>query len=115
MRLAQQFGIPNRKRIEEVKNKGSLLQSSNFGVAILKNEGAKFPRFAFVISAKISKIAVHRNRLTRALHEGVRRNLGNIPKEFDFVILAKKSIVAKNTEDLVKEVEIFFSKLKELK
>ena len=106
--LAREYRIKKKELIEEVKNKGTVLQSENFGVAKLKqNENSK-PRFAFVISTKISKLAVSRNRINRALHEGVRRVLKEVPKTFDYVFLAKKSIAKKTTEEIIKEVEKFF-------
>lgn len=105
---------PNRlkgaQRIEEIKKKGKVLQDDLFGVIYLEKENNEQPKFGFVISTKISKLAVHRNRINRSLHEGVRRTLNFIPANFDYVFLAKKSIEKKSTEEIIKEVEAFFKR-----
>jgi ribonuclease P protein component len=107
---------PNRlkgiDRIEEIKKKGKVLQDDMFGVIYLEKETETQPRFGFVISTKISKLAVHRNRINRSLHEGVRRMLNLVPGSFDYVFLAKKSIEKKSTEEIIKEVELFFKRNK---
>lgn len=106
--LAREYRIKKKELIEEIKKQGKVLQSENFGVAKLTNDDNEKPRFAFIISTKISKLAVHRNRINRALHEGVRRVLKSVPSKFDYVFLAKKSIAKKTTEEIIKEVESFF-------
>ncbi len=110
--LASQSRISESKRIEEIKEKGRIFQSKNFGVAILKRDNTLPPKFAFVISKKISKMAVNRNRINRSLNEGVRRNLRDIPSGYDFVFLAKKSISDRTTEEILDELRQFFLKFK---
>ena len=79
--------------------------------AILKRDDNDPSKFAFVISTKISKLAVHRNRIKRSMNEGIRRNLRDIPKGYDFVFLTKRSIGGKTTEEIIEEVGNFFSRL----
>lgn len=112
MILASQFRIKDKSRVEEVKSKGKLIQSENFGVAFLEKTGEENPRFAFVISSKISKLAVHRNRINRSMHEGSRRALNRVPKNFDYVFLAKRSISGRSTDEIIKEVGRLFDNLK---
>jgi ribonuclease P protein component len=112
MMLAAEFRIKERGVIELVKSKGKLYQSENFGVGILQKPENDFPKFAFVISTKISKLAVHRNRINRSLQEGIRSSLAVIPKNYYFVFLAKKTIDNKSTEQIIKEVSGFFNTLK---
>lgn len=96
--------------IERVSGKGKMVQSENFGIRIIKRNDKENSRFAFVVSTKISKLAVHRNRINRALSESVRRLLTEIPTGFDFVFLAKKTIAGKTTEEIMEEVRRFFLK-----
>lgn len=109
MMLASVYKLKKNREIEEVKFRGKMFQSDNFGVVVLKREGQTRPRFVFVISTKISKKSVHRNRINRALNEGARRNLTKIPQDYDFVFLTKKSIESKLSEDIIKEVDMFLS------
>ncbi len=106
--LAKAYKISDPKRILEVEREGKMLQSKSFGVSFLKREDSGYPRFAFVISKRISKLAVNRIRINRALNEGVRRIFFSIPKGYDFVILAKTDIASKTTEEIMKEIEKFF-------
>lgn len=100
--------LKGTERIEEIKRKGKVVQNDLFGVIYMQNLPGDKPKFGFVISTKISKLAVHRNRINRSLHEGVRRILNLVPQNYDFVFLAKKSIEKKSTEEIIREVELFF-------
>ena len=113
--LATVYKIKTHKEIEEVKSKGKIFQSTNFGVVVLKRQNQEKPRFVFIISTKISKLSVHRNRISRALNEGARRYITQIPGNFDFVFLTKKSIERKLSEEIIGEVEHFFLKKEFLK
>jgi ribonuclease P protein component len=112
--------IPSERRIKtkdfnRVKEKGRLYQTNDFGVCILKREDKKVSRFGFVISAKISKLAVHRNRINRSLIEAVRQNLDLVPNGFDIIFLVKKGIANKTTNEIMKQVELFLKEKKYLK
>ena len=111
MMLPTSNRIKLKGRITEVMKKGKLLQSENFGVAALSKD-EETPKFAFVISTKISKLAVHRNRINRAFNEGVRHAFSYVSKNFDYVFLAKKSISDKSTDQIIKEVSSFFQTVK---
>lgn len=111
MILASEYRIKSGKRIEQVKSEGKLLQSESFGSIVLKRDDEEASRFAFVISTKVSKLAVHRNRISRALNEGVRRNVKILPRGWDFVVLTKKSIAPKSTEEIMREIETFLKSL----
>lgn len=114
MTLAREYRIKGEKVIEEIKKEGKLIQSTNFGVCVKKNkDGEKTsPRFSFIVSKKISKLAVHRNRIKRALSEAVRQNLVLVPKGYDFVFLTKKELEKKTTDEIKREVETFLRGLK---
>ena len=99
--------LKGNKAIEEVKRRGKLFQSKNFGFVVLEREDVGPSRFGFVISTKISKAAVHRNRVLRALREAVRRSIPRFPKGIDALFLTKKSILTKTTEEIMREVEKF--------
>jgi ribonuclease P protein component len=108
MMLPSENRIIGSKRVEEVKEKGRIIQGENFGLVKFNRKDDGPPKFAFVISTKISKLAVNRNRIKRSLHEGIRRNLRDIPKGYDFVLLTRKGIAGKTTEEIIEEVTTFF-------
>lgn len=105
--LASKNRINKGPEFDRVKEEGKLYQSDDFGVAVLEKDGGEESRFGFVVSTKISKMAVHRNRVKRALREAIRQNLKYIPKGYDMVFLTKKSIMEKSTDQIMKQVESF--------
>lgn len=110
--LAHIYMLSGGKRIKEILEKGKRTQSDSFGVFHLDRGNDNYSKFAFVISTKISKLAVHRNRVRRAMSESIRRNVARIPAGIDFVFLAKKEVVKKTTDEIMREVEDFITKFK---
>jgi ribonuclease P protein component len=107
MVIASEFRISGNKRVEEIKEKGKIIQSESFGVLYLENSEKNLSRFAFVISTKISKLAVQRNRIERAMSEAIRYNMNDIKKGYDIVFLTKTKISSMTTDQIMKEVEKF--------
>jgi len=103
--LAKKFRVSS-KRIEEVKKKGKLIQGDFFGVVFMKNNKEN-SRFSFVISKKISKKAVERNRIKRVLIKAIKTNLEKVPPGFDFVFLVKRKILNKEEKDIVSDLSSF--------
>ena len=110
--LASEHRLKGEEIFEKIKKEGKIFQGNFFGVAVLKRDKGVKSRFGFVVSKKIAKSAVHRNRIKRALREAVRRNLNYFPKGVDAVILAKKSIFKKTTEEIMRELEQFAKETK---
>ena len=102
--------LKGHRLIDKVKSEGKIYQSNHFAVISLKQEKKSHSRFAFIISSKISKAAVHRNRIKRALGEVVRQNMSLFPKGYDMVFLVKKSILKKTTEEIMQQVKLFIKK-----
>ncbi len=57
----------------------------------LKND-LEYPRFGFVVSLKVSKKAVIRNKVKRRLREAIRYNLDKIKNGYDVVFFTRKGI-----------------------
>ena len=102
--LARKFRITEKEDFENIQNKGKVFQSDNFGIGIVKREDAGPTRFGFIVSTKIAKDAVDRNRFKRAMSEAVRTSMTDITPSFDVVFLAKTSITRVPTEKIMKEV-----------
>jgi ribonuclease P protein component len=105
--LAKQFLLNKKTEIEHVKRRGKLFQGDDFGASVVKRSDGDPSRFAFVISTKISKVAVHRNRMRRAMIESVRHNFHYMPKNFDVVFLVKTNMTKKSTDEIMKQVKTF--------
>jgi len=89
---------------KEVLDKGKMVQSDSFGIAIVKREDEEVPKFGFIVSTKVSKEAVQRNRIKRALSEAVRFMTSDIKSGYDVVFLAKQRAARSSTDVLMNEV-----------
>ncbi len=77
-----------------------------------------FTRVAVVVSKKVAKSAVSRNRIRRRIYEAVRRNFEDLPKKKDyiFVVFSDKvlSLSFKELErllgELVEESKVCYNK-----
>jgi len=104
--LARKFRLTEKSDFEKIQNTGKVFQSSNFGIGIVKRNDADVSRFGFIVSTKIAKDAVDRNRFKRAMSEAIRTSMVDIVPGFDVVFLAKTSIIRVSTEQIMKEVRV---------
>ena len=108
--LSRTYSLKGDENFKRVKTKGKLYQSKNFGVRVLKRNDDELSKFGFVVSTRLSKLAVNRNRVARVIKQSVRGNLFRVPKNYDMVFLAKKGIMDKLTVEIMREVDDFFKK-----
>lgn len=96
--------LKKRADFEVVKDKGRLYQSPLFGMLVL-SENVEETKFGFLISKKISKRAVDRNRIRRLMAEAVRFNLKGIKKKVWVVFLVKRKMLGLKQAEVRLEVE----------
>lgn len=101
--------ITRRRDFEEVRGKGLMVQSFLFGFNYLLVGEEK--KFGFIVSKKISKRAVDRNKIRRLLAEGVKKNMGEVKGGIFGIFLAKKALLGKKFEEVEKEVKEVFKKI----
>ena len=104
--LAKKFRLKGAKNFARIQKEGRVFQSNNFGVAYIKREDEDPSRFGFIVSTKIAKDAVDRNRFKRAMSEAVRIASIDLINGYDAVFLAKTSIVRIPTSEIMKEVRL---------
>ncbi len=102
--LAKKYRITGAKDFSRIQNEGKVLQSNSFGVAFFKRTDEEPCRFGFIVSTKVAKEAVDRNRFKRAMSEAVRLDSINLNVGYDVVFLAKTTISRVSTVELMKEV-----------
>jgi len=104
--LAKKFKITDSRDYSRVQNEGKVFQSESFGLAYLNRGDADPSRFGFIVSTKIAKEAVDRNRCKRAMSEAVRIESIHLIEGYDVVFLAKTNILKVSTVDIMKEVRV---------
>jgi len=70
-----------------VYSNGKAVRSQLFTVKYVPNTHRKHPRFSIVVSKKVIKSAVGRNRIRRRLYEYVRVNIPRLESVHDIVII----------------------------
>lgn len=76
----------------------------------LRREGAA-RRFAIVISAKVSKKAVERNRIKRVMRELIRERLTQFPAGADYLVVIRPISPLPRRADLLRDTEKALSTL----
>lgn len=107
--LPKQHRLPLRTEFKRIKKEGKLFQGKFFSLLVAKQQ-LPAARFAFIISKKIDKKAVRRNRVRRLLSEAVQFWLPKIKLQVDVVFLAKRPLIGKDFIQIKKETERMFKK-----
>ncbi len=105
--LKKRNRFDRKREFEEVMEKGRLMQSPFFGLKIIDSSENKF---GFIISRKISKKAVERNKIKRILAETVREKIKEGLVSGNVVFLVKRKALEVSAEELKKEVERLLGK-----
>lgn len=85
-------------------------RSSHFTI-LAKNNSLSHPRLGLAIAKKNIKLAVSRNRIKRVIRESFRLNQNMLPKQ-DFVIMANKNADLLSNEELFKQLNQLWIRLK---
>lgn len=103
--LSKKSRLVGASNFTKVQREGHVYQSGNFGMAVVTRNDNDPSRFAFVVSSKVAKEAVDRNRIKRVISEAVRLSLLEIKPGLDVVFLARPTITRVPTSDIMKEVK----------
>ena len=109
--------VPKINRIKKKKDfelifKNSSSFKNNLFILKVKENNLGLNRFGFVISSKVSKKAVIRNKIRRRLAEIIKSEIENIPLGTDLVFIALRGIEKKEFVDLKEAVKTTLSKIK---
>lgn len=101
--LKKENRLSRRKEFLEVKEKGRMINSPLFSLLLLRKED-KVRQFGTVISKKISKKAVERNKIRRLIMESLRKNWTLVEAGSRGIFLVKKKILNKSLREIDKEI-----------
>ncbi|MFZ3301470.1 MAG: ribonuclease P protein component [Microgenomates group bacterium] len=121
--LASKNRLKKKINFARIEIDGVMHQSKSFGMGIydrldvynsdnnnLDENDRKESHFGFIVSTKISKKAVVRNRIKRVIAEVIRKRLGEIKRGLDVVFLIKPSAVKISKEELENETNEIITK-----
>ncbi|MFA6897347.1 MAG: ribonuclease P protein component [Patescibacteria group bacterium] len=108
--LNKEFRLRKQKDFDRVFGKGGSFFSQDFlALKVAPNDFA-CSRFGFIVSNKISKSAVKRNRIKRLLRESVRLRWAQIKPGFDVALMARADVSERSFEDVDKAVDSLLKK-----
>ena len=109
MPLSRKNRLKEKKDFDRVFKNGKTIKG-RFLLVKYTNMIAKTPKFGFVVSAKIAKRAVDRNRVKRLLSNNVQKNLGRMTKDAVILVLrlpskeSEKTLISQETADLIQKL-----------
>lgn len=103
MVLSKKYRLTDKSEIEKVFKKGKILNSDSFLIRFFSNQ-LVFSKFTVIVSSKISKKAVIRNKIRRRLREITRLNILKIKSGHNFIVIAKPKILNQKRGELMESV-----------
>ena len=93
----------DKKDVIKVIKEGATYHSPSFLLKVLKNP-LKTTLFSVIVSKKVAKTAVSRNKNKRRVRVIIKKNTQNIPQERFYIIMLKKDLNKSLFQDIEKEV-----------
>jgi ribonuclease P protein component len=94
-----------------VIKEGASYHSPSFLLKVLKNP-LKITLFAVIVSKKVAKTAVSRNKNKRRVREIFKKHSNSIPQGFFYIIMLKKDLNKTLFKDIESEVRELFAQVK---
>ena len=108
--LAQRYRFHGHGSLRFVYRQGNAIRSSLITMKYTSNPRRKHGRFAVVISKKVIKSAVKRNRLRRRIYEIIRQELPTLKDSHDIVLMVfSAEVYSMSHEALVELIKQLFS------
>lgn len=85
--ISTQFRFHGHNSLRYVYSNGKAVRTQLFTVKYVLNTHRKHPRFSVVVSKKVIKSAVGRNRMRRRLYEYLRLHTDQLNNTYDIVII----------------------------
>ena len=85
--ISSLFRFHGHNSLRYVYSNGKAVRSQLFTVKYVPNTHRTRPRFSVVVSKKVIKSAVGRNRIRRRLYEYLRLNTPNLNGTYDIVVI----------------------------
>lgn len=111
--LPRKYRLSKSADFQKVLKKGKVIRGTYMGLAFYNTGESAQPRVGIIVSNKISKKATERNRIKRSMREAAGDEIEKFKQGDLLVFLAKKSIVYKDRESIIKEAGELLGKVRE--
>ncbi len=103
MALQRALRLRKNSDFQRVRQQGRSITSRLLILAWLPNEQPRL-RVGFVVSKRISKLAVKRNYIKRLLGEAIRHTLSDLPVGWDIVLSARNQVTTADLPVLEQDI-----------
>ena len=107
--INHKFRFHSRGGVKWVYRHGKTVRTPRMSLVFAQNTRG-FTRVAVVVSKKVEKTAVGRNRIRRRIYEAIRLNMDAVPKKMDYIFVVYSKEVMKMS---FRELERVLGKLVE--
>ena len=114
MALSRALRLRKGSDFQRVRQQGRSITSRLLILAWMPNEVGRL-RIGFVVTKRISKLAVERNYIKRLLSEAIRRALPELLSGWDIVLSARNAITSVNVHVLEQDVVSLLQRARLLK
>jgi len=111
--LSSKHRIVEKKDFKKIFRNGRGAKESFLVLKVLPNN-LGYSRFAFIVSSKVSKKAVERNRIKRRLRYIIKKRLPYVQGGVDGIFIALPGIKEKSFSEVEKTVTIILKRLRVL-
>jgi ribonuclease P protein component len=101
--------LRKEKDFEKLFKKGKSFKNGFLILKIVENN-LKESRFGFIVSQKVSKKAILRNKVKRRLRDIIRQNIANVKKGTDVALIALSGLEKKNFLETKESLNILLKK-----
>ena len=108
--LASRYRLKGKVNFARAEIDGKLFQSKSFGLEVFERKDNDPSRFGFIISTRISKKAVIRNKIKRIISSLLSQKIKSIREGLDVVFLIKPAITKLTKEQIEKETNEIITK-----
>jgi len=109
--LAFKYRFHGYGSLQYVYRKGLVFRTQTITLKYVKNKHRDNQRFSVVVSKKVMKSAVSRNRIRRRVYEYIRCNLNKLTTNVDVVIIITSGeVLSMEHKDLTTQLNDLFKK-----
>ena len=101
--LSKKYRFHSRGGVRYVYQNGKTVRKPKMSLVFVENTRG-YTRLAVVVSKKVEKSAVGRNRIRRRIYEALRLNFEDVPKKMDYIFVVYSKEVLTMSFDKLEEM-----------
>jgi ribonuclease P protein component len=110
--ISKKFRFHGHGSLKYLFQNGEQARTRFFGIKYIVNQRRDYPRIAVIVSKKISKSAVKRNRMRRRVYEILREHF-NFEKPYDIAVTVfSDEVLTASYDELKEQLKKVISELK---